>query len=280
MNLKYDSYSVRTIWLSLLLSAVVAGCGDLFGGHGGDGSNWSSGKAGAGTGVGGAGRGPAPVDLLSISTNNFVVLSQAGITNTGSHSTAITGNIAASPITAAAMDNVFCTEITGFIFGVDLAYTGSSDVSCFDSNPPTTANTAVADMGTAYADATGRPADFTELGAGIIGGLNLGPATYKWTTAIQIPSTLTLTGGANDVWIFQGTGTLSISSGVQITLAGGALPQNIYWVVSSAADLATTSNFKGTILSGTGIDMKTGATINGRLLAKTAVTLDHNTIGP
>jgi hypothetical protein len=82
------------------------------------------------------------------------------------------------------------------------------------------------------------------------------------------------------VWIFQTSGTLGIISGVQIILAGGALPQNIYWVVSSAADLGTTSKFKGTIISASGIAMKTNATINGQLLAGTAVTLDHNTVGP
>ena len=67
---------------------------------------------------------------------------------------------------------------------------------------------------------------------------------------------------------------------VQIILAGGALPQNIYWATFAAASLDTTSKFKGTILSQSEITMKTGATINGRLLAGTAVNLDQNTVGP
>jgi len=135
-------------------------------------------------------------------------------------------------------------------------------------------------VGIAYTDANSRAPDYNELGAGNIGGLNLGPATYKWGTAVLIPSNLTLTGGPNDVWIFQIAQGLSVSSGVQIILAGGALPQNIYWATFSAADLATTSKFKGTVLSQTSIAMKTGATINGRLLAGTAVTLDQNVVGP
>jgi hypothetical protein len=50
--------------------------------------------------------GPSPVILGG--AGNFAILSKTGITNTGSHTSAITGNIGASPITAAAMDNVFC----------------------------------------------------------------------------------------------------------------------------------------------------------------------------
>jgi len=262
------------IWvMALIITGLMFGCG---GGGGGS----SVGAAGAGTGVGGAGRGPAPVDLLSVGTNNFAILSTAGITNTGSHLTAITGNIGSSPITAASMDGVFCAEITGTIYGVDAAYTGSGDSSCFAGAAPdkTLVDNAVADMGTAYADAQARAPDFTELGAGNIGGLNLGPATYKWGTGVLIPTNVTLTGGANDVWIFQIAQGLTVSSGVQIILAGGALPQNIYWATFAAADIGTTAQFKGVILSQTSIAMKTGASIDGRLLAGTQVTLDENAV--
>ena len=139
---------------------------------------------------------------------------------------------------------------------------------------------AVADMGTAYADAAARTPDYNELGTGNIGGLNLGPATYKWTTVVSIPTNVTLTGGANDVWIFQISQGLSVASGVQVVLTGGALPRNIFWATVAAADLGTTSKFKGVILSQTSIVTKTGATVNGRLLAQTAVNLDANAVGP
>ncbi len=135
-------------------------------------------------------------------------------------------------------------------------------------------------MLTAYAEANARAPDYTELGAGNIGGLTLAPATYKWGTGLLIPTDVTLTGGPNDVWIFQIAQGLTVSSGVQVILAGGALPQNIYWATFAAADLGTTSKFKGVILSKTSIAMKTGATINGRLLAQTQVTLDQTPVGP
>jgi hypothetical protein len=137
---------------------------------------------------------------------------------------------------------------------------------------------AVGAKGTAYTDAQGRAPDYTELGAGNIGGLNLGPATYKWGTGVLIPTDVTLTGGPNDVWIFQIAQGLTVSSGVQIILAGGALPQNIYWATFAAADLGTTSKFKGVILSQTSIVMKTGASMDGRLYAGTAVSLSQNRV--
>ncbi len=283
----------RMSWFTaVMLGAVLAGCGG--GGDGGGGFPGSGGtptQAGLGNGVGGNGRGPAPVNLLSVGTNNFVILSKTGITNTGSHLAAITGNIGSSPITAAAMNGVFCAgpdEITGSIFGVDAAYVGSGNQTCFV--PGTTAGTpnanktlvdnAVADMDTAYADAVARAPDYNELGTGIIGGLNLGPATYKWTTVVSIPTNVTLTGGPNDVWIFQISQGLSVASGVQVFLAGGALPQNVFWATVAAADIGTTARFKGVILSQTSIVTKTGASVNGRLLARTAVSLDANAVGP
>jgi len=206
------------------------------------------------------------------SAANFRILAQSAITNVPT--TAVTGNVGLSPATGAGI-GLTCVEVTGVINSVDAA----GPLPCVVPDA-TGLTTAISDVGIAYTDANSRAPDYNELGAGNIGGLNLGPATYKWGTAVLIPSNLTLTGGPNDVWIFQIAQGLSVSSGVQIILAGGALPQNIYWATFSAADLATTSKFQGTVLSQTSIAMKTGATINGRLLAGTAVTLDQNVVGP
>jgi hypothetical protein len=137
---------------------------------------------------------------------------------------------------------------------------------------------AINDKGIAYTDANSRAPDYTELGAGNIGGMTLAPGTYKWGTGILIPTDVTLKGGPNDVWIFQIAQGLTVSSGVQIILAGGALSKNVYWATFAAADIGTTSKFNGTILSQTSITTKTGATINGRLLAGTAVNLSQNTV--
>jgi hypothetical protein len=248
----------------LLLATLLAGCG---GGDDRIGASAST-AAGTGTGAGGAGRGPAPVNLRS--AGNFVILAQSQITNVPT--SAVTGDVGLSPATGAGI-GLTCAQVTGAIYTVDAA--GPLPCRVTDA---TRLTTAIGDKGTAYTDAAGRAPDYTEVGAGNIGGLNLGPATYKWSSAVVIPTNVTLTGGPNDVWIFQIAQGLTVSSGVRIILAGGALAKNVYWQTFAAADIGTTSKFNGVILSLTSIAMKTGASINGRLLAGTAVTLDQNTV--
>jgi hypothetical protein len=87
-----------------------------------------------------------------------------------------------------------------------------------------------------------------------------------------------LAGGPNDVWILQMAGDLVVNNGAIVTLVGGAQAKNIFWQVSGKATLGTTADFKGIILSQTLISMNTGATLSGRALAQTAVTLIANTI--
>jgi Ice-binding-like len=132
---------------------------------------------------------------------------------------------------------------------------------------------------TAYTDAAGSSnPDFLNLGAGNIGGKTLTPGLYKWTSAVVIPTDVTISGGPNDIWIFQVSGTLIMSSAVNITLSGGAQAKNIFWQASGAVTFGTTSHFEGNKLGQTGINLQTGASINGRLLAQTAVTLQMNTV--
>jgi hypothetical protein len=260
---RFESLFKPLTWLmALLLAALLAGCG---GGESGSGSPTAS---GAGTGVAGAGHGPAPVTLGT--AGNFVILAESAITNVPT--SAVTGDVGLSPATGAGI-GLTCAQVTGVIY--DVNNTGPLPCTVMDTNR---LSAAIGAKGTAYTDAAGRAPDYTELGAGNIGGLNLGPATYKWSSAVLIPTDVTLTGGPNDVWIFQIAQGLTVSSGVHIILAGGALPKNVFWQTFAAADLGTTSQFNGVILSQTSIAMKTGASINGRLLAGTQITLDQNTV--
>jgi hypothetical protein len=48
--------------------------------------------------------------------------------------------------------------------------------------------------------------------------------------------------------------------------------------VAGATTIGTTAAVKGIILSKTNVVMRTGASLNGRLLAQTAITLDMTTI--
>tara|TARA_R110000737_G_scaffold18342_2_gene36332 strand:+ start:7889 stop:9286 length:1398 start_codon:yes stop_codon:yes gene_type:complete len=223
--------------------------------------------------------GPEPVDLRT--GVDFAILSKTGITNVPA--SAITGNIGASPITAAAMDNVFCSEISGTIYGADAAYTGSGAISCFAGAAAdnTLVANAVLDMATAYNDAAGRTLpDFTELGAGDISAMTLAPGLYKWSSGLLISTDVTLSGGANDVWIFQIAGDITQADASRIVLAGGALAKNIFWQVGGGTGVAigTTAHFEGIVLAEKGITLNTGAVVNGRLLAQTAVTLDQNVV--
>jgi hypothetical protein len=222
--------------------------------------------------------GASAVDLGSAC--NFAILAKSGISTTGTSK--IYGNIGVSPIAA--------TAITGFGLTMDLSnqFSTSSQVTgkvyAADYLPSTPAKmtSAISAMEAAYTSGAGRSADFTDVGgAGNIGGMNLIPGVYKWSTGVTIPTAVTLSGSPDDVWIFVIPGTLDISSGQQVILSGGAQPNNIFWVVADTTTLGTNSEFNGNILDQTLIALQTGATLNGRALAQTAVTLDGVTVnGP
>jgi hypothetical protein len=218
-----------------------------------------------------------PVNLGT--AGNYVILSKSGIST--SPPSTITGNLGVSPIDS--------TAITGFSLILDGSgqFSTSSQVTgkvcASDYAVPTPANltAAVGDMRTAYTDAAGRTLpDHTELGSGNIGGMTLAPGLYKWSTDVTIPTDVTLTGGANEVWIFQIAGNLTIAGAKSVLLSGGAQARNIFWQVAGGTGVAlgTTSKFEGTILTEAAITLQTGASINGRLLAQTAVTLEANTV--
>jgi hypothetical protein len=261
---------------ALVLAAFLAGCGGGGGGSSTPAKSTSSNSPtapGAGTGVAGLGRGPAPVDLGS--SANYVILAKSAISTTGV--TAVTGNLGLSPA-AASFITGFSLSAPPTTFSTSPEVTGQVFASDYDPTTPTLLTTAVANMMTAYTDAAGRAADYTELGTGNIGGMTLPPAVYKWSTGVVIPTDVVLSGGPNDVWIFEIAQDLVMSSGTRITLSGGALPQNVFWQIFGIVDIGTTAHFEGIALVQTAITMKTGASANGRMLAQTAVTLDANAV--
>lgn len=211
----------------------------------------------------------APVSLGSSGT--FAILSKTGITDV--YASAITGDVGTSPITGAAL-HLTCGEVTGNVYVVDAA----GPLPCA-INDATKLTTAVGDMQTAYSDAEGRVLpDVNELGAGEIGGLTLVPGLYKWGTDLLVSTDVTLSGGPNDVWIFQVAGQLKQASATRVTLAGGALPKNIFWQIADSASIGTTAHFEGILMGKTLAAVNTGASVNGRLMAQTAVTLQMNAI--
>lgn len=202
----------------------------------------------------------ARADVGLGTADDFAVLAGTTITNTGA--TTITGDVGLHPGSA----------VTGF---GSVTLTGDLHVA------NGVAQQAKADLVTAYNDADGRAV--TNTIAPQLAGENLGPGVYESTGggAFELSSsrTLTLTGDADDVWIFQSGSSLIFNSGSKVVVAGGADPCNVFWQVTSDATLDTNSTVVGTIMALTSIWLRTGATLQGRALARNGeVTMDSNTI--
>ncbi|MDB4977057.1 MAG: hypothetical protein JWN48_5398 [Myxococcaceae bacterium] len=207
---------------------------------------------------------------------NFVILAKSGISTVPSAT--VIGNLGVSPAAesyvtgfslSADATNVFSTspQVTGKVYAADHA-----------SPTPSNLTVAVHDMELASVDAAGRAPGVTELGAGNVGGKTLSPGVYKWSSGLLIPTDVTLSGPAGGVWIFQIAQDLTISSGAKTVLAGGALPENVFWQVSGQVELGTTAHLDGVVLAETAIMLRTGASVHGRLFSQTAVVLDASTV--
>jgi hypothetical protein len=216
-----------------------------------------------------------PVDLGT--AGNFVILAKSGISTVPAST--ITGDIGVSPIDSTAITGFSLMLVADSPFATSAQITGKVYASDYAAPTPANLTTAIGDMQTAYTDAAGRSMpDFTELGAGEIGGLTLVPGLYKWGTDVLISSDVTLSGGPNAVWIFQIAGKITQANDTKVFLSGGARAANVFWQAFGDVTLGTTSHFEGIIMAQTSISLGTGASINGRLLAQTAVTLEGNTV--
>lgn len=207
---------------------------------------------------------------------SFAILAKSGVSSVPT--SAITGNVGISPAAASFITGFSLTADGTAVFATSPQVQGQVFASNYTTPTPSNLTTAVGDMERSFTDAAGRAAATTELGAGNIGGLTLAPGVYKWGTGLLVPTDLTLNGAAGDVWIFQIAQNLTVSNAASVILSGGAQPRNIFWQVAGAVDVGTTAHLEGVVLSQTSITMRTGSTINGRLLAQSAVSLDGSTV--
>jgi hypothetical protein len=208
---------------------------------------------------------------------NFVILAKSGISTVPT--SAVTGDIGVSPIDSTGITGFSLIHAAGSTFATSAQLTGTAYAPNYADPTPANLTAAVNDMQTAYTDAGGRTIpDFTELGAGQIGGLTLVPGLYKWGTDVLISTDVTLNGGPNAVWIFQIAGKIVQANGTHVILAGGALPKNIFWQSFGVVSIGTTAHMEGIILAQTSITLGTGSSINGKLLAQTDVTLNSNAV--
>jgi hypothetical protein len=206
---------------------------------------------------------------------NYVILAKTAINNTPN--SPITGDMGLSPAATSYITGFGLTDATGYATSPQV----TGKVYAADMASPTGSNltTAVENMLTAYTDAASRPTpDHLNLLSGNIGGQTLQAGLYKWGTTVTIPDDVTISGSADDVWIFQIDNDLTMSAGKNIILSGGAQAKNIFWQVAGEAVIGANSHFEGIILSKTGITLETSASYHGRMLAQTAVILDQNAV--
>jgi hypothetical protein len=224
-----------------------------------------------------AGNPELPVGLGS--SGNFAILAKSGIsTTTGSQ---VTGDMGVSPIDSTAITGFSLSLDSTTTFSTSIQVTGKIYAANYSEPTPTMLTTSVSNMETAYTDAAGRTIpDYTELGTGNISGMTLTPGLYKWSTPVLINTDVTLAGGPGDVWIFQIEGNLTVAGSASVLLSGGAQAGNIFWQVAggTGVTIGTSAHIEGVILAQNAINMITGASMNGRLLAQKDVTLQSNAV--
>ncbi|KAJ7491372.1 hypothetical protein B0H11DRAFT_1007892 [Mycena galericulata] len=219
--------------------------------------------------------GPAPVLLGT--AGNFAILAETGVSTVPT--SLVDGNVGVSPTTESSLTGFSLVQDASQQFSTSTQVNGRLMGSTDAQPTPEVLTAAVSDMQTAFTDAMNRPLpDFVDLNAGIIGGLILVPGLYQWTTGVSISADLTIAGGSDDTWIFQIAGTLVQASGVSITLIGGAVSQNIIWVVADTVTVGTNGVFAGNILAQTNVVIATNAVDNGCIYAQTAVALEEATV--
>lgn len=278
---RFINYSKPRNWLLVLaLAALVAGCGGNDGGSGSSGPSAAEGPTGAvSTAAGSVSLGAA---------GHYAILAKTGVSTVPN--SVVTGNVGLSPTArigltgwseTAAPDNsdVYSTS-------AQVVAPGKLYAADYAEPTPTNLGTAVLNMEAAYTDAASRTASSaatTNVGGGTLTSLTFnaipgGATVYEWGSAVTIPTDLTFNGTATDVFILKVAGTLNMAAAKNVILSGGALPQNIFWQVSGAVTMGANTHFEGVILGKTGITFGNSASINGRLLAQTAVVLDVTTV--
>jgi hypothetical protein len=202
----------------------------------------------------------APVGLAT--AQPFVVLSGAGVTNTGP--SVLNGDLGVSP----------GTSLTGF--GAPAVVNGATHAN------DAVAAQAQADLTTAYNVAAGQPVPPGNALTGTdLGGRTLSPGAYGFSTSAQLTGQLTLDahGDPNAQFVFVIGSTLTTASASSVVLTNGASPCNVYWKIGSSATLGSGTAFEGNVLALTSISLNSGVTVLGRMLARNGeVTLINDVL--
>ena len=278
---KFESISTPLkLSVVLMLAAVAAGCGGSSGSSSGAGTSAASGA------IGSACSGTGCVNLAT--AGNYAILASTGVSSVPN--SVVTGNIGLSPAARGFLTGwSLITEPTDTYFtSAQVAAPGK--LYAADNVGGTTSSdltTAVGDLGTAYTAAKGMAPAGGGLttacpGTGILNNLTITPGVYTCTTQLSIGAGTNVTLSGAGVYVIRTTAGLTQAAGTQVLLTGGAVAQNVFWVFDQTATIGGTAGgttkMAGVILAKTNIVVGTNATVNGRLLAQTAVTLDQSTV--
>lgn len=218
------------------------------------------------------------VNLLA--AENYAILTKAGISTVPD--SVITGDIGVSPIDDTSMTGFSFTKDSTGLYAESVQLTGHAYAANFAVPIPADLTTAVSNMEAAYTDAAGRTnADDTRinLGGGILGGIfggatdPLTPGVYTFGTDVSLDD-IFFEGTAADIFIIQTTGNLIQVANTRVTLTGGALAQNIFWQVAGKVVVHAGAHLEGVLLVKSAAIFETSSSLNGRILAQTACTLE------
>lgn len=193
--------------------------------------------------------------------STFAVLGGSTVTNTATP-TVVTGDLGVSPGSA----------VTGFPPGMVVGGT----IHAADA----VAAQAQSDLTTVYNNLASEACN-TDLSGQDLGGLTLTPGVYCFTTSAQLTGALTLDaqGNSNAQFVFKIGSTLTTASGSSVLLINSASSCGVFWQVGSSATLGTGTTLAGSIVALSSITLNTGASVNGRVLARNgAVTLDNSNV--
>lgn len=207
-----------------------------------------------------------PPRLLTAST--YAVLGASAVTGSAGAGSTLTGNLGISPNNASSITNFPPSTFSG------AEHAGDAEAAQAQLDALALYNTLSAMSTTVI------PSE--------LGGQSLGPGAYSFASgSAQITGglTLTLTGTASDLFVIKTATTLTtgVGAGGQpvITLAGGAVADNVYWLVGSSATINSAASssgatFKGHVIANTSITVTQASTIQGNLIALNgAVTLSN-----
>ena len=213
------------------------------------------------------------------SAGDYVILAKTGISTVPD--SVITGNIAVSPINEAALTGFSFKYGDGRTSSTQLLLDSQAYAADYGGIIETALTAAVGDMEAAYNNAKGRTNNDDAriyLEEAILTEVTLTPGVYTFSTSVHLTGDIYFTGSATDIFILQIAQTLVQDANFNVILMGGALAKNIFWQVGGTVTVGAGAHMEGILLVKTAVMFVTGSSLNGRILAQTAVALQSATI--